>query len=278
MSGRRSGKNSRAGRGSGLRDCAAEPPKEPTLAGFDTDKFDALMASMIAGMQAAVDEEEAAEAEQAPLTVETACLQSIPRLFPGDERDELARAHKEDGTLVIITPKSLKENLRVAEMFVQASASKKPGDTDAKRKAVWAIDKLMDCETALKLVATGDREGVAEKEAVLALQERLHSDITVPVARGLIDDEIRDFRQHLHQHLKYKMEGNGPAADSVAHSAMQIMMRVSEIVQAFGSKEQFEALVELMMKKSAFISAIATLPGSSASAAERVARASERER
>lgn len=260
MVGRRSQKkNSRAGHNdSGFRECAEEPVQEPELAGFDTDKFDSLMASMIAGMQAAVDEEEAAEAERAPLTVESVCLHSIPKVFAGDESDELTRAHREsDGTLVIITPKRLKDDLQVAWRFVQASKS--PGDPTAKRKVAWALDKLMDCETAMKLVATTDIPGVDSK-AVLALQERIHSDITTPVARGLIDEEVRDIRFHLHQHLKYKKEGNGPASDSAGQSAMNYISRVSKIALAFGSKEQSEQLMELITKKSAFMSAVSTLP------------------
>jgi hypothetical protein len=231
--------------------------QELDSADFDTDKFDGLMSSMMQGMRPAA---EAVEAMQAPVTVESMCSELIPELWPGDETRELARANAEtDGMLVIMTPKLFKDDLKVAGMFVD-SWKKSAGDPKARRKAVWAIDKLMNTEAAMKLVADIENE-VGNHEACKAIyagQERLHADITVPVARGLIDEEIADTRHHLRQVLRHKQRGNHKAKQAAAQEAMQIINRVANIATVFASPEQSKILGEMVMKDSAFKAALAT--------------------
>lgn len=206
---------------------------------------------MIEGMQPVADEK---------LTVESLCSERIPELWPGDDTRELTRAtHETEKRLMIITPKLFKEDLKVAGMFVE-SWKKAAGDPKQRSKAVWAIDKLMDTESAMKLVADIENErGNHEAcKAIYALAARLHSDITEPVGQGLIDEEIADIRQHLRQVLRHKQRGNRQAKDAAAQEAMKIVKRVAGISEAFGSKEQTKELMELTVKKSAFMSAVAT--------------------
>ena len=242
------------------------------LGEFDTDKFDDLMAGMMAGMETALDEEE----EQATLTVDAVCSHHIPKLWPGDQWREIARGNRpadkagEPNKLVIVTPKSMMDDLKVAEMFVE-SWKKGGGDPDARVKAVWAIDKFMNVEAEMKVMweVQLDLGNHVASEAIKVLQERIHSDLTTSVARALIDEEVRDIRMHLHQHLKHKKNGNQKAGDAAAASAMEIIQRVANIALAFGTKDQSRQLVEMIMKKSAFRSAVAAVPGAAESLCKR---------
>ena len=165
---------------------------------------------MMQGMQPAAEEEEAVEAKQAPLTVEATCSERIPELWPGDDTREITRANgTSDGKLVIITPKLFKDDMKVAGMFVN-SWKKSAGDPKGRGKAVWAIDKFMDTESAMKLVADLENDGgnYERCKAIYALQERIHADITVPVARGLIDEEIADAKAAVRQVLRHKQRRN----------------------------------------------------------------------
>lgn len=238
-----------------------DPEPEDLGDDFDSDKFDDLMSSMMAGMKTAVEEEAADEAEAAILTPEVVSEKHIPRLWPGDETRELARANREtDGVLVIITPKSLKDDMKVGAMFAQAAQN--PDDARARQKAVWAIDKLMDIETSMKLVAGIETEfGRFDKsEEILEVQDRIHVDITLPVARRLIDEEVRDIRHHLQQHLKHKKNGNFKEGQAAAQQAMKIVSRVAKIATAFATPEQTKELGDMIMQKSAFMSAVQHLP------------------
>jgi hypothetical protein len=246
------------------------PPPPPALPppAQDDAEYESLMSRMMAGMQASVEEEEAAESEQAPLTVESVCTTEIPKLWPVDETKVLASGVKSDGVVVRVTPKFLIESLRVVAMFVGGSSPPEEGSSarlpSSRRKVVWALDKLMDTETAINLVADTPPGGNPQKEAIVKLAKSIHSEITTPVARRLIDEEIQDMRQRLRLHMKFKAEGRQQSSEEHAHAACEIIRRVSNIAVKFGSDKQVEALKMMVMDSSAFITAIRTLPPSGA--------------
>ena len=76
-----------------------------------------------------------------------------------------------------------------------------------------------------------------KSEEILEVQDRIHVDITLPVARRLIDEETRDIRHHLQQHLNHKKNGYFKEGQVAAQQAMQIVSRVTKIKHLSSKRE-----------------------------------------
>lgn len=224
------------------------------------DPYEALMAKMMAAMENAPDPV-AEQIAAAPLTFERA-QGEVTRLWPGDETIEITRAvASKDNSTIVLTPKFIKDNLRVACMF--SEAGKKPGESSA-MKLVHAIDKCVDTSSSLRLAADvaveQDPSNSARRNAILELSKRVREELATPIARRLIDNETQDVKAHLRKHLKFKKDGSEKRSTSSAQEAIKITLRVSKIAIEFGSKAQLKEMVSLITEKSSFLTALSTLP------------------